>query len=155
MPKTYLVKAFTSTELKPGHIKGYSYQEEKVSYGGIEQRWLLVESADRKKADLKKLTQSIQEDFLRISKQVGRLVKQEFEQRSLAELKVKELAAKLKYHKISDLEITERLNQGQAIVYQVRGFLIGNHDLSTQYHNSCGRFILATNVLETTELETI
>ena len=35
-----LVKAFTSTELKPGEIKGYSYQEEKVSYGGIEQRWL-------------------------------------------------------------------------------------------------------------------
>jgi transposase len=35
-----LVKAFTSTELKPSKIKGYSYQEEKVSYGGIEQRWL-------------------------------------------------------------------------------------------------------------------
>jgi transposase len=35
-----LVKAFTSTELKPSEIKGYSYQEEKVSYGGIEQRWL-------------------------------------------------------------------------------------------------------------------
>jgi hypothetical protein len=34
------VKAFTSTELKPSEIKGYSYQEEKVSYGGIEQRWL-------------------------------------------------------------------------------------------------------------------
>ena len=35
-----LVKAFTSTELKPSEIKGYSYQAEKVSYGGIEQRWL-------------------------------------------------------------------------------------------------------------------
>ena len=34
-----LVKAFTSIELKPSEIKGYSYQEE-VSYGGIEQRWL-------------------------------------------------------------------------------------------------------------------
>jgi hypothetical protein len=106
-----LVKAFNSTELKPGEIKGYSYQEEKVSYGGIEQRWLLVESADRKKADLKKLTQSIQENFLTIRKQVGRLVQGGFEQTSLAELKIKELAAKLKYHKISDLEITERLNK--------------------------------------------
>ena len=35
-----LVKAFTSTELKRSEIKGYSYQEEKVSYGGIDQRWL-------------------------------------------------------------------------------------------------------------------
>ena len=98
-----LVKLFTSTELKPSEIKGYSYQAEKVSYGGIEQRWLWVESADRKKANLKKLTQSIQEDFLKTSKQVGRLVKEEFEQTSLAELKIKELAAKLKYDKISDL----------------------------------------------------
>ncbi|MEH1870744.1 MAG: IS1634 family transposase [Nostoc sp.] len=56
-----LVKAFRNKELKPSDIKGYSYQESKVSYGGIEQRWLLVESAERKKADLKKLTQKIQE----------------------------------------------------------------------------------------------
>ncbi|MEO3705680.1 hypothetical protein [Trichormus azollae] len=61
----------------------------------------------QKKADLKKFTQSIQEEFLKVSKQVARLVKEEFEQRSLAELKIKELAAKLKYHKIPDLEITE------------------------------------------------
>ena len=63
-----LVKLFTSTELKPSEIKGYSYQAEKVSYEGIEQRWLSVESADRKKADLQKLTQSIQEELLKISK---------------------------------------------------------------------------------------
>jgi hypothetical protein len=30
-----LVKAFMSTELKPSEIKGYSYQQEKVSYGGM------------------------------------------------------------------------------------------------------------------------
>ncbi|MEO3706143.1 hypothetical protein AAFM79_16140 [Trichormus azollae HNT15244] len=73
MLKTYLVKAFTSTELKSGEIKGYSYQKQKVSYGGIDQRWLLLESPDsrkcrHKKADLKKLTQSIHEEFLRISR---------------------------------------------------------------------------------------
>jgi transposase len=84
--------------------QGYSYQGEKVSYGGTEQRWLLVESADIKQADLKKFTQSIQEEFLKITKQVGRLVKEEFKQTSLAELEIKELAAKLKYHKISELE---------------------------------------------------
>jgi diadenosine tetraphosphate (Ap4A) HIT family hydrolase len=57
----------------------------------------------QKKADLKKLTQSIQEEFLKITKQVGRLVKEQFEQTSLAELEIKELAAKLKYHKIPEL----------------------------------------------------
>ena len=52
-----MVKAFISKELKLSDIKGYSYQEEQISYGGIEQKWLLIESAERKKADVKKLTQ--------------------------------------------------------------------------------------------------
>jgi len=148
-----LVKAFTSTELNPSEIKGYSYQEEKVSYGGIEQRWLLVESVDRKKADLKKLTQNIEEEFLKTSKQLVKLVKEEFDETSLAELKIKELAEKLKYHKISNLEIIERLNKGQTIVDHVRGKLTENQELITKHQNSCGRFILATNILDTTKLE--
>ena len=40
-------------------------------------------------------------------------------------------------------------------MYQVRGKLIENQELITQPHNSCGRFILATNILETRELGTI
>lgn len=148
-----LVKAFTTKELKASEIKGYSYQELKVSYGGIEQRWLLVESAERKKADLNKLTQKIQEEFLKISNQLVKLAKEEFEQESLAELKIKELVAKLKYHKISDLEITEKLNKRQTVVYKLRGKVRENQELISQNQTSCGRFILATNILETTELE--
>jgi transposase len=148
-----LVKAFISKELKPSEIKGYSYQEEKVSYGGIEQRWLLVESADRKKADLKKLTEKIQSEFFKISKQLVKLVKEEFEQPSLAELKIKELTAKLKYHQIWDLEITERLNKDSTGVYQIRGKFREDQELITKEQNSCGRFILASNILDTTELE--
>ncbi len=56
---------------------------------------------------------------------------------------------------MSDLEITKRLNKGQTVVCQVRGKLIENQELITQYHNSYGRFISATNIFETTELETI
>ncbi|MHC5720953.1 MAG: IS1634 family transposase, partial [Nostoc sp.] len=79
--------------------------------------------------------------------------KEEFEQESLAELKIQELAAKLKYHKISDLEITDRLNKRQTGVYKIGGKIIENQELISQNQNSCGRFILATNILETTELE--
>ena len=74
-----MVNAFTIKDLNPSEIKGYSYQEETVSYGGIEQRWLLVESAERKKPDLKKLTKNIQEEGLKISKQLVKLEKEEFD----------------------------------------------------------------------------
>lgn len=148
-----LVKAFMSKDLKPSDIKGYNYQESKVSYGGIEQRWLLIESTERKKADLKKLTQKISEEFLKTNKQLIKLEKEEFEQKSLAELKIKDLAAKLKYHQISDIEISERFKKGQTVVYQVKGKLIENQELITKSQNACGRFILATNILDATKLE--
>jgi transposase len=147
-----LVKAFISKELKPSDIKGYSYREEQVSYGGIEQRWLLIESTDRKKADLKKLTQKISEEFLKTNKQLVKLEKEDFCSKSLAELKIKDMTAKLKYHQTSDIEITEKLNKGQTVVYQVKGKLIENQELIKKHENSCGRFILATNILDTTKL---
>ncbi|MEH2435922.1 MAG: hypothetical protein V7K25_17010 [Nostoc sp.] len=37
--------------------------------------------------------------------------------KSLAELKIKDLAAKLKYHQTSDIEISERLKKGKTVVY--------------------------------------
>jgi len=148
-----LVKAFINNDLKASIIRGYSYLEEKVSYGGIEQRWLLVESAERKKADLNKLDKKIQEEFLKANKQVAKLEQEEFTDKSLAELKIKEITAKLKYHQISDWEITETLNKGKTEVYRVKCKLRENQELITQQKNSCGRFILATNILDIQKLE--
>jgi transposase len=148
-----LVKAFLSSELNKSEIKGYSYQEQKVTYGGIEQRWLLVESEDRKKADLKKLTQKVKEEFLKIGKQIAKLAKDGFEQPSLAISKIKELDSKLKYHKISEMKIIEEEIKNKKVIYKVVGELIENQELITENQNSCGRFILATNILDTTKLE--
>ena len=44
-----------SENLKDSEDKGYRYLSEQVTYGGIEQRWLIVESEERKKSDLKKI----------------------------------------------------------------------------------------------------
>ena len=148
-----LVKVFFSTELNKSEIEGYSYQEEKVTYGGIEQRWLLVESEDRKKADLKKLTQKIKEEFLKIGKQIAKLAKDEFEQPSLGISRIKELESKLKYHKISEVKIIEREIKDKKVIYQVVGELIENQELIMENQNSSGRFILATNILDMRELE--
>jgi len=137
-----LVKAFISKDMKACEIKGYSYGEEQVSYGGIEQRWLLIESTDRKKADLKKLTQKISEEFLKTNKQLVKLEKEDFCSKSLAELKIKDMTAKLKYHQTSDIEISEKLKKGTTVVYQVKCKLIENQELITKHQNSCGRFIL-------------
>lgn len=59
--------------MKKTEQEGYSYQEEKVSYGGIEQRWILVESEDRKIADFKKLSQKIEQESTKLGKQIAKL----------------------------------------------------------------------------------
>jgi len=40
-------------------LPGYYYCFRTVDYGGIEQRWLVVESSERKKSDLDKLEKRI------------------------------------------------------------------------------------------------
>ena len=40
--------------------KGYKWLEQKVTYAGIKQRWLIVESAERKQSDIQKLNSKIE-----------------------------------------------------------------------------------------------
>ena len=40
--------------------KGYKQLEQKVTYTGIKQRWLIVESAERKQSDIQKLNSKIE-----------------------------------------------------------------------------------------------
>ena len=97
----------------------------------------MVESADIKKADLNKLTQKIQEEFLKIQKQLAKLAKDKFDESSLAGAKIKELESKLKYHKISQVEIIERQINNQTIVYQVRGELIEKSGVNYKSSKLC------------------
>jgi transposase len=39
---------------------GYKWLEQKVTYAGIKQRWLIVESAERKQSDIQKLNLKIE-----------------------------------------------------------------------------------------------
>ena len=42
--------------------KGYKWLEQKVTYAGIKQRWLIVESAERKESDIQKLNLKIEQE---------------------------------------------------------------------------------------------
>lgn len=67
--------------------------------------------------------------------------------------KISEIELKLKYHKISEIKIIKRETKDEKIVYRITGELIENQELITEAQNSSGRFILATNILDMTELE--
>jgi transposase len=57
-----LVDSISEKELTDAEIPGYSWRETSSNYGGIEQRWLLVESQARQESDLKKLEKKIEQE---------------------------------------------------------------------------------------------
>ena len=79
--------------------------------GGIEQRWMIVESEERKKSDLKKILNCVEKEAEQASKEINKIVKLEFEQSSLALKKVKEIQSKLKYHQLVDVETSNQTNK--------------------------------------------
>ena len=147
-----LVKALVSEELQESEQKGYSYKEEKVTYGGIEQRWVVVESEERKKADLKKLSQEIEQESIKVQKQIAKLLKDEFDTQSLGISKVKEFESKLKYHQIVQLEIMKHQITKKKEIYKISFNLGENQAVIVKRQRQAGRFILATNILEVKDL---
>jgi transposase len=47
-------------ELGDSGVPGYRIKESRSEYGGVEQRWFLIESEQRRKSDLKQLTKKIE-----------------------------------------------------------------------------------------------
>ena len=54
-----LVSTLPESEFVESRIDGYSYVEKEVTYGGIKQRWLVVQSKARRKSDLDKLSKKL------------------------------------------------------------------------------------------------
>jgi transposase len=78
----YLEKVKVSSETDPEiqeitrefKKKGYKWLEQKVTYAGIKQRWLIVESAERKQSDIQKLNSKIEQEkktVLKLGKKLG------------------------------------------------------------------------------------
>ena len=79
-----LIKTLKAEDLKESGSNGYRHWESKVTYGGIEQRWMIVESEERKKSDLKKILNRVEKEAEKASKEINKIIKLEFEQSSLA-----------------------------------------------------------------------
>ncbi|VEP17438.1 transposase (fragment) [Hyella patelloides LEGE 07179] len=62
----------------------------------------------------------------------------------IAELNLKLIQLKLKFHVIDEIQI----NQNQDEIYQITGLIQANNDVINSYKNRAGKFIIATNRLE-------
>ena len=138
-------------ELTASEHQGYSYWEKKISYGGVEQRWLLVESAERKRSDRDKIVKKIENERREISKKIANIWRQEFDSEVTATSQIVALESKLKYHLLLDKQIVTSVRWGKEI-YRINATIEENTQLINEENNQAGRFILATNDLESSRL---
>ncbi len=139
-----LVSTLKDSEFTNSEIPDYSWVEKESNYGSIRQRWLVVKSKARTKSDKKSLEKKITKEYQSIQKKLTKLSQKMFKSETEAELNLKLIQSQLKFHVIDDIQITE--NQKQT--YQITGIIQANNDVIEAYKNRAGRFIIATNRLD-------
>jgi transposase len=101
---SYLEKVKVSPETDPKiqemtkdlQNKGYKWLEQKVTYAGIKQRWLIVESTERKQSDIQKLNLKIEQEKNPALKSIKKLETTRFDRVTQAQNYLKSINKKLK-----------------------------------------------------------
>ena len=112
-------------------LEGYRIAEHISNYGGVAQRWIVVESETRKCADLRQLEKRLASSDQAAQKKLQRLCNSKFACADDAIKAATALAQQLKYHRLTDIMTVEvgldktkkaatPRNQSGNIVYQIQ-----------------------------------
>jgi transposase len=155
--------AETTIELQKSKQKGYATTESVSEYGGVSQRWILVESQARRKSDREKLDKKLEQIRNKCHQDLQTLGVQDFACESDATAAAHKLSAKMTWHQLSDIQVAEKRHYQKAgkpnkndipkrISYRVTATITALEAQISAQRLRCGRFILATNVLDTAKL---
>ncbi len=90
------VSTLLSTDFISSSLTGYYYSVTKSNYGGVEQRWLVVESTERKESDLRQLEKRISKSKISALDKLKKLLDTKFNSRDCAIKAVNSFKKKLK-----------------------------------------------------------
>lgn len=142
-----IVSNLSFDEFSKSKKEGYFWKEIESNYAEIKQRWLVVESQARKKSDLKKLEQKITKEGQLVSAKLASLSQKDFESEIETNIGLKEISSKLKYHLISQIELTEKFKKKKKKYQITAEFKLDNQKIIS-LKRKAGRFIIATNKLD-------
>jgi transposase len=128
--------------------KGYKWKEMIVDYGGVKQRWLIVESESRKESDWQRLEEKIKKEELKAEKLLRKLEKEEFENLAQGRYKLNQINKLLKLALIKEVEIIEIVSKANKKIYNFKGKIELDNEEIGKKRQEAGKFILATNILD-------
>ena len=158
-----LVSQLNEAEFTSSSVSGYSWSKHKSNYGGIEQRWLVVESSLRREADQRKLEKKLKKAESEGQKKLRELSNIEFACDTDALSAASRLSTQLKYYnltQISSRQSTAKSDDNSTssdiysskLIFKVQAQLELDASAVAKATKASGRFILATNVLDAEQL---
>jgi transposase len=150
-------------ELTDSGIKGYTLKESSSEYAGVEQRWFLIESEQRRKSDLKQLTKRIERHRQKSQQELNQLCAIEFACITDATAAAAKLSQQITWHQLTEIEVVEKKHYDKPgkpkpdtipsrISFRVTATVVPIDSELTAQQVPCGRFILATNILDSAVL---
>lgn len=157
-----LITQLSESDFVKSEISGYRWSQHKRNYGGIEQRWLVVESDIRRQSDLRRLEKNLEKTSQEAQKKLRELSHQKFACQPDALAAAEKLSQKLKYHHLTAIQLIEVLSESPTItesqaeasspIYKIQAFLEPDSSVIEVETRQAGRFVLATNVLDVNKL---
>ena len=151
-----LISTIPESELIDSTIPGYKLASKTENYAGIEQRWLVVQSQERRESDLRKLTEKVIKAESKAVQDLKKLSQEEFACVADAIKALSKLSKQFKYHQINVSIVTQikskTKDSPQEISYQISATVSEDESKINTELLSAGRFIIATNVLDSKEL---
>ena len=145
----FYVRETPDSEFIETDIEGYKAVEKESNYGGIKQKWIIVESETRKASDLKKLSQKIVKDEEKSRLLVKKLAQRTYENRTEIKAVFRGEQKKLKYHDLVLKDLSKTTDKKtKKTVYKAVIILEKKAKKIEEEEKKAGRFILATNVLD-------
>ena len=154
----HLLQTLPSEVFTDSSISGYRIAEVGSLYAGIPQRWLVVESDARRRADLKQLDKRITKAQTHKTKDLKALTGRPFACEADALAALEQFAKGLKYHTLSDPQVLAkpyydtpgRPPKGaipKGYTYHPTSTLGPDEQALERQRTQAGRFVLATNLL--------
>jgi transposase len=146
----------------PSTRAGYRIAETQQDYGGIPQRWIVVESEARRQSDLEQLMSQLETFQTQAQQKLTKLGAQEFACEADALNASRALSDTLPWHQFTELTAQPQSRYARRgkpaatdtprTVYLVSATLTPDQTKVDTHHRRAGRFILATNVLDPLQL---
>ena len=146
-----LVSNLLESEFIESQLEGYSFVVKRITYGQIEQRWLVVQSQARRKSDLGKLSQKIIKLSEKAKTELRKLSQEKFACATDAIKALSKISKEFKYHQVENYEIIETTPENQDKQQKKCYLLATISDNESKINTevlSAGRFIIATNILD-------